>query len=584
MFKKNLDGKIINIYAFLMLVFYLSLDRIIPLINEQFNIENTYFYILIFLFISTIFLMIIFYKKVLYNKNELITEKNEIFNNKNKIIENNNKILKDIELIKKENNSINLEKEYFNNVFDSINDLILITDRDNKIIYSNLVFKKLTGNFSDDLKKSNFRFDFKKHIENNNRLFSGNLEEIELFINNFFYKKKLIELNDNKYLLTVGEDRTKLYNTSANLAETIDNLNSVNEETNIINEKINSLMNFIIEIEDFNNINIKDLLIKIFNYIYNTFDKIDYGSIYIFDENDKVKYLDSKGHNINKLKNMVINKNDFYISSSIDPTIIKNIVDTAADYFYDEISEASMPIKESLKFTILNGNEIYGAITLDIKEGSNLTFDSDDKQLVNLFSKLISIIVTFFLNIEKSKELTTDILFSFVNIMKIHSLELHRHSINVGRVSKEFAFFCELNSSEVMEAYWSGLMHDMGFLLLKTDILVKETLFEKEDRKHVEIAYNIMKDVKGLENVAKNIYQHHEKYDGTGFPQEIQINEISFIAQILSIANYYDVLINVEEISFDEFFIKIENERNKSFDSKLINKFIEWVKKYEFSL
>jgi len=403
MFKKNFDSKIMSIYAFLMLVFYLFLDKIIPLINEQFNIENSYFYILIFLVISIIFLMIIFYKKVLYSENELMMIKNGIFNNKNRIIKKNNKILKDIELIKKENNSIDLEKEYFSNVFDSINDLVLITDIDNKIIYSNSVFKKLTGNNSDDLKKSNFRFDYNKHIENNNRIFSGKLEEIELFINNFFYKKKLIELNDNKYLLTVGEDRTKLYNTSANLAKIINNLKFANEEINIINEKINSLMNFIIEIEDFNNINIEDLLIKIFNYIYIIFDKVDYGSTYIFDD-DKVKYLDAKGHNINKLKKIVINKNDFFISSSIDPTIIKKIIDTAAEYFFDEISEASMPIKESLKFTILNGNEIYGAVTLDIKEGSDLSFNSDDMQLVNLFSKLISIIVTFFLNIEKSKK------------------------------------------------------------------------------------------------------------------------------------------------------------------------------------
>jgi len=93
-----------------------------------------------------------------------------------------------------------------------------------------------------------------------------------------------------------------------------------------------------------------------------------------------------------------------------------------------------------------------------------------------------------------------------------------------------------------------------------------------------------MKDVKGLENVANNIHQHHEQYDGTGFPLGLSTDEISFVAQILSIANYYDALINIEKISFEEFFIKIENERNKSFDSKLVDKFIEWVKKYEINL
>jgi HD-GYP domain-containing protein (c-di-GMP phosphodiesterase class II) len=476
------------------------------------------------------------------------------------------------------NELFKIEKIYFTTVFNSIPDNIIITDKDNEIVYANDNFKKFTSNYSANISKSSFKFDYKKHIETNNIMFNNNINSFDLIENDIVYRKKMIK--DLQYILTFGEDKSNVKIVSNKLVETIVELKKAESEVNLINDNLNSLLNFIFKIENIEEIKIEDFLIKVFNYIYEMFDKVDCGSIYIVKDN-KVNFLDAKGHNLEKLKKITIFGNSFKIFETSEPIVYKKIINASKAYYYEELKKASLASKETLKFSVLKNNEIVGAISLDITENSSEEFTNEDIQLVDLFSRLISIVVSLVDGLEKNKKLTTDVLFSFVNLMKIHSAQLYEHSINVGEISKNFAIFNKLSKFEIEEAYWSGLMHDMGFLLIASDVLYSNDLFENLENNHIEIAYNIMKDIDGLKNVANNIYCHHENYDGSGYPRKINGLKIPFIAQIVSISNFYETMINIDNKSFKDFIKLLNDERNKSFDSKLVDKFIEWVTIYE---
>ena len=501
-------------------------------------------------------------KKLENEKKKLEKGKIEINNTRSILNKENKRILKEISDIEEMNELFKIEKIYFTTVFNSIPDNIIITDRDNRIIYANDNFKKFTSNYSDDISKSSFKFDYKKHIETNNIMFNNNINEFDLIENNIVYRKKMMK--NLQYILTFGEDKSNVKIVSNKLVETIVKLKKAENEVNLINDNLNFLLNFIFNIENIEEIKIEDFLIKVFNYIYELFDKVDCGSIYIVKDN-KVNFLEAKGHNL----------------ETNEPIVYKKIINASKDYYYEELKKASLPSKETLKFSVLKNNEIFGAISLDITEDSSEEFTNEDIQLVDLFSRLISIVVSLVDGLEKNKKLTTDVLFSFVNLMKIHSVALYEHSINVGEISKNFAIFNKLNKFEIEEAYWSGLMHDMGFLLISSDLLYSNDLFENLENNHIEIAYNIMKDIDGLKNVANNIYSHHEKYDGSGYPQKINGLEIPFIAQIVSISDFYETMINIENKTFKESLELLNDEKNKSFDSKLVDKFIEWVTIYE---
>jgi response regulator RpfG family c-di-GMP phosphodiesterase len=577
---------IFTIYIMIVLVSYVFFEFIILRINYDFYmkniiIQNRYYYFIILLLIATIILYVFFVKILKSEKKKMKEKEIEINNKKISIDEENKEILKKISNINEMNYTLENEKNYFNTVFSSIPDNIVITDKRNEIVYSNDAYKKFAGNISNDLMKSNFKFDCVNHIEINNLMFKSNVKSFELNENDIIYKKSIIKINDLDSILTIGEDKSKVKIVSDNLIKTINELRKTEDEVNLINDNLNSLLIFIFNINDIENIKIEDFLIKVFNHIYESFDKADCGSVYTI-KDDKINFLDAKGHDLDKLKKITIFSNSFNISEFNKSIIYRNIMTNAKSYYYEELMVATVKSKETLKFSILKNNKIFGAISLDIKENSSEEFNDSDIQLMDLFSRLIDIIVMLVINSEENKKLTTDVLFSFVNIMKIHSIGLYNHSINVGEISKKFAMFNKLSKSEIEEAYWSGLMHDLGFLLVPSHKLaVKETVFDDIYDDHVEIAYNIMKDINGLENIANNIYHHHEKYDGSGYPNKISGEKIPFIAQIVHISNFYDMAVNIQNKEFDQFIEVLNNERNKSFNSKLIDKFIEWVKIYE---
>lgn len=61
-------------------------------------------------------------------------------------------------------------------------------------------------------------------------------------------------------------------------------------------------------------------------------------------------------------------------------------------------------------------------------------------------------------------------------------------------------------------------------------------------RKHPEIGYQIAKSLEDISHVAENILTHHEKWDGSGYPQGLKGNEIPLPGRILAVADAYDAM------------------------------------------
>jgi HD-GYP domain-containing protein (c-di-GMP phosphodiesterase class II) len=165
--------------------------------------------------------------------------------------------------------------------------------------------------------------------------------------------------------------------------------------------------------------------------------------------------------------------------------------------------------------------------------------------------------------------------------MSIHSQKLFRHSKNVGEYASAFAEFLKFDSEKVNEVYWSGLMHDLGFLGIPKEELNNPIEAEAFYQDHVTDAYKVMGKIKGLENVAMNILCHHENFDGSGYPEGLKGDEIPITSQIISLINFYDYSINVMNQSFENFFEALEDEKNIRFDTKLVDQLIKWVHKNE---
>lgn len=130
----------------------------------------------------------------------------------------------------------------------------------------------------------------------------------------------------------------------------------------------------------------------------------------------------------------------------------------------------------------------------------------------------------------------------------------------------------------------SAPMHDLGKIAIDDSILRKPGKFTPEEfeimKTHSEKGANIVKSIlDGVEDtvfvdIAQNIaHYHHEKWDGTGYPNHLSGEDIPLEARIMAIADVYDALVSKrcykEKMSFDEAYNIIKDSMGKHFDPKL---------------
>ena len=158
------------------------------------------------------------------------------------------------------------------------------------------------------------------------------------------------------------------------------------------------------------------------------------------------------------------------------------------------------------------------------------------------------IVLTVARDISLKKKYVEDILATVTNFLEIHDNYTKGHSEKVAYLAKKTAAALGLSSEKITETYLTGLIHDIGKILISGDILNKPGRLSDEEfniiKKHPTWAYEaIIKNVE-LSGIAKNAKHHHERWDGQGYPDGLKGNEIPIVSQVLIVVDAYDAMIS----------------------------------------
>lgn len=154
------------------------------------------------------------------------------------------------------------------------------------------------------------------------------------------------------------------------------------------------------------------------------------------------------------------------------------------------------------------------------------------------------------------------------------------HSKKVCEYATEIATCLGYSSNELSIIRTSALLHDIGKIGLKTtDKLLGESDSEWDRiRAHPYMAVIILRYVDGLEECIPAIHRHHEKYDGTGYPDQMKGEDIPFDARILAVADVYDAMTSPRPYrpaySSKEVLEYIKQTAGSHFDPKVIDTFL----------
>jgi response regulator RpfG family c-di-GMP phosphodiesterase len=178
-----------------------------------------------------------------------------------------------------------------------------------------------------------------------------------------------------------------------------------------------------------------------------------------------------------------------------------------------------------------------------------------------------------------------EIVFTMGGIAEKRSKETGQHVKRVAEYSYMLAILYGMDEEEALLLKNASPMHDIGKIGISDDILNKPAKLTKEEfeimKSHAVIGYEMLKHSEKSILKASSIvaYEHHEKWNGTGYPRGLQGEEIHIYGRITAIADVFDALgsdrVYKKAWHIEKILKLFEEEKGEHFDPKLIDIFMD---------
>jgi len=153
------------------------------------------------------------------------------------------------------------------------------------------------------------------------------------------------------------------------------------------------------------------------------------------------------------------------------------------------------------------------------------------------------------------------------------------HQEKVARIAVAIAQDMNLPEEQINGIRMAGMIHDIGKMTIPADILSKPSTLSRIEfeliKSHPEAGYKILKTITFPYPVAKIAYQHHERIDGSGYPQGLKGNEILIEARVLAVADVVEAMASHRPyrpaLGIDAALKEIEENRGVLYDNTVVD-------------
>ena len=160
------------------------------------------------------------------------------------------------------------------------------------------------------------------------------------------------------------------------------------------------------------------------------------------------------------------------------------------------------------------------------------------------------------------------------------------HSMRVAQYARNLAKRMGYSEAKQDEVYMISILHDVGRIGIPVEILNKPGRLMDEEyeivKRHAEMGESILKKIESNPNFALVVRHHHERYDGTGYPDGLKGNEIPEESRIIAVANAYDAMSSDRvyrlRLSTEKIISEIENGKGTQFDPEVAEIMLEMIK------
>ncbi|MCO5385063.1 MAG: diguanylate cyclase [Desulfosporosinus sp.] len=182
----------------------------------------------------------------------------------------------------------------------------------------------------------------------------------------------------------------------------------------------------------------------------------------------------------------------------------------------------------------------------------------------------------------ESRSAKSSILSSLEQSLHEKHIETEEHTRRIEQMCSQIGKRMGLSQEELDEVALLSLLHDIGKIGIPEDILLKPDKLTTDEwevmKTHSEIGYRIAVSTPDLAHVANEILSHHERYDGTGYPQGLKGKEIPKLSRLLAIVDSFDVMTHArqykEAMTIESAVLEIKSCSGKQFDPDMVEQFL----------
>lgn len=181
-------------------------------------------------------------------------------------------------------------------------------------------------------------------------------------------------------------------------------------------------------------------------------------------------------------------------------------------------------------------------------------------------------------------ETQKEIIYKLGDLSESRSEETGYHVKRVAEYAKVMATLLDLDQEDIERVYLAAPMHDIGKIGTPDDILMKPGSLNDNEweimKRHAAIGYEIFKDSKSslLQAAAIISHEHHEKWDGSGYPRGLKEDEAHIYARIIGLVDVFDALgsdrVYKKAWPLDKIVNYFKEQSGKHFDPSLVDLFL----------
>ena len=276
------------------------------------------------------------------------------------------------------------------------------------------------------------------------------------------------------------------------------------------------------------------------------------------------------------------------VAFTVSRTLVRDVIEQGVSTFaHDAIADDRFKkgqsvilqnVRSVMCVPLRTTDDILGALYADSSSGPG-RFTEADLELLSAIGNQAGVALHRVRLLGEIERLLLDTIRAIAATIDAKDGYTHRHSERVAMLARRLGAELHLSHDELETVELSGLLHDVGKIAVPDAILNKQGQLTSEEfeemKKHPGHGARILENIQNaaVQAVLPGVKHHHEKWDGTGYPDGLRGEEIPMLARLLGVADFFDALTSARAyraaMSHEEVVRLIEHNAGTHFEASL---------------